>query len=129
MRWTSGNEWLYEERVSSITARFLPCVRMIVGKGYSAPSEVRIISGASWDLWVPPRGQRQTRRDYAAYGRVFAWHDTRTERAELGYGARPTGEEVDFVIEAGGKLLPIEVKSAARSRLSDAAHLRPFRAE
>jgi len=33
------------------------------------------------------------------------------------------------VIEVGGKLLPVEVKSTARPRLSDAAHLRTFRAE
>ena len=33
------------------------------------------------------------------------------------------------MIEAGGKLLPIEVKATARPRLADAAHLRTFRAE
>jgi len=60
MRWTAGHEWLYEERVSSSTARSLPCVRMIVGKGYPAPSEVRLISEASWDLAAPlwARGRR-----------------------------------------------------------------------
>jgi hypothetical protein len=36
---------------------------------------------------------------------------------------------VDFVIEAGKRLLPIEVKATARPRLGDAAHLRTFRAE
>lgn len=36
---------------------------------------------------------------------------------------------MDFVIEADGKLLPIEVKSTARPRISDAAHLRRFRAD
>ena len=51
------------------------------------------------------------------------------ERAELSYWRTSIGEEVDFVIEAGGKLLPIEVKSTTRPRLSDAAHLRTFRAE
>jgi hypothetical protein len=40
-----------------------------------------------------------------------------------------TGEEVDLVIEAGERLLPIEMKAAARPRLSDAAHLRSFRWE
>jgi len=33
------------------------------------------------------------------------------------------------VIEAGGRLLPIEVKAASRPRLRDAAHLRAFRVE
>lgn len=36
---------------------------------------------------------------------------------------------MDFVIEAGERLLPIEVKAAGRPRLTDAAHLRSFRAE
>jgi predicted AAA+ superfamily ATPase len=40
-----------------------------------------------------------------------------------------TGEEVDLVIEAGGRLLPIEVKATSRPRLADAADLRAFRAE
>jgi hypothetical protein len=60
---------------------------------------------------------------------LLAWRDARIERAELGYWRTSIGEEVDFVIETGGKLLPIEVKSTARPRLSDAAHLRTFRAE
>jgi hypothetical protein len=33
------------------------------------------------------------------------------------------------VIEAGGRLLPVEIKASARPRLSDAAQLRIFRAE
>lgn len=36
---------------------------------------------------------------------------------------------MDFVIEASGRLLPVEVKATARPRLGDAAHLRAFRAE
>jgi len=60
---------------------------------------------------------------------LLAWRDARIERAELSYWRTSIGEEVDFVIEAGGKLLPIEVKSTARPRLSDVAHLRTFRAE
>jgi predicted AAA+ superfamily ATPase len=60
---------------------------------------------------------------------LLAWRDARIERAELGYWRTAIGEEVDFVIETGGKLLPIEVKSTARPRLADAKHLRSFRAE
>jgi hypothetical protein len=60
---------------------------------------------------------------------LLAWRDARIERAELGYWRTSIGEEVDFVIEAGGKLLPIEVKATARPRLADATHLRTFRAE
>lgn len=60
---------------------------------------------------------------------LLAWRDARIERAELGYWRTAIGEEVDFVIETGGKLLPIEVKPTARPRLADAAHLRTFRTE
>ncbi|MCC7196398.1 MAG: ATP-binding protein [Gemmatimonadaceae bacterium] len=60
---------------------------------------------------------------------LLAWRDARLERAELGYWRTTIGEEVDFVIEAGGKLLPIEVKAGPRPRLADAAHLRTFREE
>jgi predicted AAA+ superfamily ATPase len=60
---------------------------------------------------------------------LLAWRDARLERAEIGYWRTAIGEEVDFVIEAGGKLLPIEVKAAGRPRLGDAAHLRTFRSE
>jgi len=60
---------------------------------------------------------------------LLAWRDARLERAELGYWRTAIGEEVDFVIETGGQLLPVEVKASARPRLSDAAHLRTFRAE
>lgn len=60
---------------------------------------------------------------------LLAWRDARVERAELGYWRTSIGEEVDFVIEAGDKLLPIEVKSTTRPRLADATHLRTFRTE
>lgn len=60
---------------------------------------------------------------------LLAWRDARVERAELSYWRTTIGEEVDFVIEAGNKLLPIEVKSTARPRLADCTHLRTFRTE
>ncbi len=60
---------------------------------------------------------------------LLAWRDTLLERAEIGYWRTTIGEEVDFVIETGGRLLPIEIKASARPRLADATHLRAFRAE
>ncbi len=60
---------------------------------------------------------------------LLAWRDARLDRAEVLYWRTAIGEEVDFVIETAGRLLPIEVKAAARPRLSDAAHLRTFRKE
>ena len=57
-----------------------------------------------------------------------AWRDARVERVELAYWRTTIGEEVDFVIEAGGKLLPIEVKATLKPRLADCAHLQIGRA-
>jgi len=60
---------------------------------------------------------------------LLAWRDARLAQVEIGYWRTAAGEEVDFVIEAQERLLPIEIKCAARPRLRDAAHLRSFRAE
>jgi len=60
---------------------------------------------------------------------LLCWRDARVERAEILYWRTAPGEEVDFVVEAGRKLLPIEVKATSRPRLRDAAPLRAFRAE
>jgi uncharacterized protein len=60
---------------------------------------------------------------------LLAWREARRDRPELAYWRTASGEEVDFVIEAGERLLPIEVKASTRPRLSDAAHLRSFRQE
>jgi predicted AAA+ superfamily ATPase len=62
-------------------------------------------------------------------GDLLAWRDARLERAELYYWRTATGEEVDLVIESGGRLVPIEIKAGARPRLADARHLRSFRSE
>ena len=45
------------------------------------------------------------------------------------YWCTSTGEEVDFVIEWQGQLLPIEVKAASRARVADTKSLRAFRIE
>ncbi len=60
---------------------------------------------------------------------LLAWRDARREPAEVLYWRTVGGHEVDFIVEAGDRLLPIEVKATERPRLRDAAHLRTFRAE
>ena len=60
---------------------------------------------------------------------LLAWRDSRLQSAAVMYWRTATGEEVDFVIDADGKLLPIEVKASSRPRLGDAKHLLSFRAE
>ena len=62
-------------------------------------------------------------------GDLLTWRATRTDHAEVCYWRTTGGEEVDFVIEAGNQLLPIEVKTTQRPSLRDIRHLRTFRAE
>ena len=42
---------------------------------------------------------------------LLAWRDGHIQAGEVFYWRATTGEEVDFVIEAGNQLLPIEVKA------------------
>ena len=60
---------------------------------------------------------------------LVAWRDARLDSADVFHWRTTIGEEVDFVIETGGRLLPIEIKSGGRLRLDDATPLRAFRAE
>ena len=60
---------------------------------------------------------------------LLAWRDARTERVEIAYWRTTNDEEVDFVVEAGDMLLPIEIKATANPRLRDTVRLRAFRKE
>jgi predicted AAA+ superfamily ATPase len=60
---------------------------------------------------------------------LLAWRDAHVDPPGLYYWRTATGEEVDFVIERGDHLLPIEVKASATVTVADARHLRSFRAE
>ena len=62
-------------------------------------------------------------------GDLLAWSGAARGRPEVLYWRTTTGKEVDFVIEWGGRLLPIEVKATARPHVGDAAGLRVFREE
>lgn len=57
---------------------------------------------------------------------LLAWRDLETPRPEVLYWRTADGAEVDFVIEAGRRLLPIEVKTAARALPRDAKGLETF---
>ena len=57
---------------------------------------------------------------------LLAWRDTRAERAEVAYWRTTTGDEVDFVVDTGDSLLPVEVKATANPRLRDTVRLRAF---
>ena len=60
---------------------------------------------------------------------LVAWRDARLDRVDVCYWRTAAGEEVDFVIDAGGQLLPVEIKATSRPRMADASSLRSFRSE
>jgi predicted AAA+ superfamily ATPase len=60
---------------------------------------------------------------------LMCWREGRVEHTEILYWRTTTGDEVDFVIETGGRVLPIEIKARSRLRLAYAATLRAFRTE
>ena len=60
---------------------------------------------------------------------LLAWRDAQLERVEVTYWRTAAGEEMDFVIESGASLIPVEVKATTQPRLGDCAHLRAFRQE
>ena len=60
---------------------------------------------------------------------LLAWRDTTLRRPEVCYWRTVVGEEVDFVVDLGGTLLPIEVKATDRPRTGDIKHLLAFRKE
>ena len=60
---------------------------------------------------------------------LLVWRDSRVPAPEVLYWRTTTDLEADFVIETGGRLLPIEVKAAASPGYSDTRSLRAFREE
>lgn len=60
---------------------------------------------------------------------LLAWREGSASRAEIAYWRTASGEEVDFVIDTGAALVPIEIKATTRPRVSDARHIQSFRAE
>lgn len=58
---------------------------------------------------------------------LLVWRDVQVRRAEVCYWRTPTGAEVDFVLESGDRLIPIEVKSTTRPGVGDTAGIRAFR--
>jgi hypothetical protein len=60
---------------------------------------------------------------------LLVWRDSTVPAPEVLYWRTATGDEVNFVVEWRGKLLPVEVKATARPSLADARSLRAFREE
>jgi hypothetical protein len=60
---------------------------------------------------------------------LIVWRETVIPRPEILFWRTVNGEEVDFVIENGRVLLPIEVKATTKPTYGDARHLLTFRSE
>lgn len=60
---------------------------------------------------------------------LLVWRDATPVRADICYWRTAAGEEVDFVIDTGSVVVPIEVKATTRPRVDDVKHLQSFRAE
>jgi len=60
---------------------------------------------------------------------MLVWQGARAPRADVMYWRTVSGMEVDFVIEAGRQLLPVEVKSSASLNTRDARALVHFLAD
>lgn len=57
---------------------------------------------------------------------LFVWRDGGPKRG-LHHWRLASGQECDFVIEEGGKLVPVEIKATQNATSGDARHLRTFR--
>ena len=57
---------------------------------------------------------------------LLAWRETEAKKPGVFYRRSASGEEVDFVVERRGRLLPIEVKAARTVRTADARALDAF---
>lgn len=60
---------------------------------------------------------------------LLAWREGEAPAPEIMYWRTQTGDEVDFVVERDGAVVPIEVKSTSQPRLGDAQGLQAFLAE
>ncbi len=60
---------------------------------------------------------------------LMSWRTSRPHQTELFFWRTVTGQEIDFVIESGGRTLPIEIKSSSKLKLSSARPIITFRDE
>jgi predicted AAA+ superfamily ATPase len=82
--------------------------------GYREKSE--LTAGRPWGAWLEAWAGHQLR----------AWAAARDPRPELSTWRTSAGQEVDFIIESGRRILPLEVKATARPVGSDLRGLEAF---
>ena len=87
-------------------------------------------SDAGLGIWVGgetlPRGAHL---ENIVLSDLLAWRGTCGDRPQLLYWRTSKGAEVDFVIERGDRVLPVEIKSGARVAYDDTKNLRLFMEE
>ncbi|MGA2641394.1 MAG: ATP-binding protein [Spirochaetia bacterium] len=75
-----------------------------------------LVSGRSWGLWLEAWVGHHLR----------TWASMKAPRPELSYWRTSDGREVDYVVESGQRLLPIEVKAVSRPTGTDIRGLETF---
>jgi predicted AAA+ superfamily ATPase len=60
---------------------------------------------------------------------LLSWKESQITKPDIFYWRTTVGDEVDFVVDTGRTLLPIEVKATRRPTMADAKGLQTFRAE
>lgn len=75
---------------------------------------------------VPPDGPHL---ENIVLGDLLAWKESQITKPDIFYWRTTVGDEVDFVIDTGRTLLPIDVKATRRPTPADAKGLQIFRAE
>lgn len=81
---------------------------------------------ARWLSGVEPTGEHL---ENLVLADLLAWRDGQVPTPEVLHWRTSTNREVDFVIEAGDRLLAVEVKAKTAPRLADISGLRLFREE
>lgn len=93
---------------------------------WSDPGLVAFLSG------YYEEGDLQESREFGQIFETFIFHHLQvitqllTPKARLFYWRMRSGEEIDFVLEHGRKILPIEIKLTQKPGYDDAKHLRFF---
>lgn len=82
--------------------------------GFSTADEIS--ESHEWGAWV---------ENYAAT-HLLAFAEMASPQMGISHWRTAAGQEVDFVVESRGRLLPIEVKAAANPNPDDARHLLAF---
>jgi predicted AAA+ superfamily ATPase len=60
---------------------------------------------------------------------LLSWKESQISKPDIFYWRTTVGDEVDFVVDTGRTLLPVEVKATRRPTLADARGLQTFRGE